>query len=106
VSEPGLLIEEADTGRHVRRNDAAGRYELVDTDGQVLGVADYRLDYDVVVIPHTEIDPGHRGRGLGAELVRGTLDDLRAAGARVRPRCWYVASFIEEHPQYRNLLEA
>jgi len=106
VIESGLPIGEAPVGsQQVRRNDSASRYELIGVDGDVLGIAEYRLDYDVVVIPHTEIAPEHRGRGLGATLVRGTLEDLRSKGARVRPRCWYVASFIEDHPEYRDLLE-
>jgi predicted GNAT family acetyltransferase len=56
------------------------------------------------VFPHTVIDPARRGHGLGAELVAGALDDVRARGATVVPTCWYVARFIDEHPAYRDLL--
>ncbi len=90
--------------RHVRHNSDTQSYELVDIDGRVLGRADYYLDGDVVVVPHTEVIPDRRGHGLGAEMVRGVLDDLRARGALVRPRCWYVAEFIDEHPQYQDLV--
>ena len=89
----------------VRQNETRSRYELVD-DGAVVGVADYRLDGDVVVMPHTEIDAGRRGQGLGAVLVQGALDDLRAKDATVVPMCWYVAQFIDEHPDYQDLLAA
>jgi len=89
----------------VRRNDERSRYELLD-DGAVVGVADYRLDGDVVVMPHTEIDGRRRGQGLGAVLVQGALEDLRGRGATIVPRCWYVAEFIDEHPDYRDLLAA
>jgi predicted GNAT family acetyltransferase len=87
----------------VRHNPDRSRYELF-VDDQLVGVADYRLQGDIVVIPHTEIDRSRRGQGLGAELVRGTLDDVRGSGRTVVAQCWYVAEFIDEHPEYQALL--
>jgi predicted GNAT family acetyltransferase len=91
--------------REVRDNVERSRFELVD-DGRVLGYADYLVESDRMVFPHTVIDPSLRGQGLGAELVRGALDQVRASGRRVEPRCWYVAQFIEEHAEYQELLAA
>jgi uncharacterized protein len=79
------------------------RYEFV-ADGQVVGVADYRLSGDTAVMHHTHTDPAHRGQGVAAVLVAGALDDLRARNLRVVPSCWYVAGFIDEHPEYRDLV--
>lgn len=87
----------------VRRNDESSRYELL-LDGDVVGVTDFHDDGTRVILPHTEIDPARRGRGLGAVLVRGALDDLRARNRTVVPQCWYVAQFIDEHPAYEDLL--
>lgn len=87
----------------VRHVPERSRYELL-VDGELLGVADYHARGDVLVFPHTEIARARRGEGLGAVLVRGALDDVRAAGRRVVPSCWYVAQFIDEHPEYRDLL--
>ncbi|MCU1374344.1 MAG: N-acetyltransferase [Actinomycetia bacterium] len=87
----------------VRRNDVEQRYELV-VDGEVAGTADFRLDEDRVVLPHTVIDPTRRGQGLGAILVKGALDDIRHAGRTVVPTCWYVAQYIDQHPDQRDLL--
>jgi uncharacterized protein len=89
--------------RSVRHNLEASRYELVE-DGTVVGVADYHLDGDVAVFPHTEIVAHRRGEGLGAELVRAALDDTRERGHRVVAQCWYVAEFVGEHPEYADLL--
>lgn len=91
--------------RVVRNNAGASRYELV-IDDRVVGVADYDDGGDVVVFPHTEIAADRRGNGLGAELVRFALDDMRARGRTVSARCWYVAQFIDENPEYRDLLAA
>jgi predicted GNAT family acetyltransferase len=34
------------------------------------------------------------------------LDDVRARGHTVVPRCWFVAEFIEQNPSYADLLAA
>lgn len=87
----------------VRHNPSRSRYELF-VDDDLVGVADYRLQGDAVVIPHTEIERGRRGQGLGAILVRGTLDDVQRTGRTVVPECWYVADFINDNPEYQALL--
>ena len=80
-----------------------GRYVLR-VDGERVGVADYHLAGDVVVVPHTEITAAHRGEGLGAVLVAHVLDDVRAAGRTVRADCWYVARYIADNPRYADLV--
>ncbi len=87
----------------VRHNAARSRYEI-NLDGRLAGIADYRADGDTIVFPHTEIEPAMRNQGLGAELVRAALDDVRARGGRVVAQCWYVAEFIDQHPEYADLL--
>ena len=89
----------------VRHNPKASRYELWDGDAMV-GIADYAESGNAVVFPHTEINYDRRGQGLGAVLVRGALDDVRASGRRIVARCWYVAEFIDDNPEYRDLLAA
>jgi predicted GNAT family acetyltransferase len=86
----------------IRNNRERSRYELT-IDDEVVGVAEYRVVGDVVVIPHTEIERSRRGRGLGAQLVQYALDDVRATGRRVEPQCWFVAEFITKHPEYVDL---
>lgn len=88
----------------VQRIDEASRYELVADDGTVLGFADYHDDGTNLVFPHTVIDPSHRGRGYGAVLVKGALDDVRSMGRQVVPSCWFVAEFIDLNPEYRDLV--
>lgn len=87
----------------VTRDDASGRYEL-HVDGERVAFADFHVEGDRVVLPHTVVQPAHRGRGLAAELVAAALDDIRASGRQVVPSCWYVAEFIDAHPDYRDLL--
>jgi predicted GNAT family acetyltransferase len=88
-----------------RNNEDASRYELT-IDGEVVAIADYRVHGDTAVFPHTEVVPARRGRGLGERLVRFALDDQRRAHRQIEPRCWFVAQFIDDNPEYADLLAA
>ena len=81
-----------------------GRYEARAAD-RVLGLAAYRRHGDRVVFTHTEVDPDAGGSGVGSTLVRGALDDVRAHGLRVVPRCSFVRAWIERHPDYADLVD-
>lgn len=88
----------------VRHEPDRSRYELF-VDGELVGVADYRLSRaGVATFPHTEIVGHQRGQGLGAVLVRAALDAERAAGHTIVPTCWYVAEFIDDNPEYADLV--
>ena len=87
---------------NVRNNPARLRYEIL-LDDRVVGIADYEVVGDTVVFPHTEIELPLRGQGLGAQLVRHALDDVRRTGGKVVAHCWYVAEFIADHPEYADL---
>jgi len=58
----------------------------------------------VITFTHTATQPELRGNGLAGRVVRQALDDARAASLRVVPKCWYVAQFIDRHPEYRDIL--
>ncbi len=87
----------------VRDNAERQRFELETTAG--LAVAEYRRDGNVITIFHTEVPTALRGRGIGDQLVRGVLDDVRRRGLKVVPRCWFVRAFVEANPDYRDLIE-
>lgn len=86
----------------VRDNAPLHRFEL-DLDGG-LGFVTYRRVAGVVTLLHAEVPAALNGRGYGSRLVRGTLDLLRAEGARVVPVCPFISTFIERNPAYRDLL--
>ena len=87
----------------VRDNREANRFELL-VDDRVIGILDYRDFGDHVVMPHTVIDVSHRGQGWGDVLVRAALDEMRARAKRVIPQCWFVADYIELHPEFETLV--
>jgi predicted GNAT family acetyltransferase len=87
----------------VADNPAAERYE-VKVDGRLAGFAEYRRRPGRIVFTHTEVDDEFEGQGLGSRLIRGALDEARAAGVSIVPRCPFVAGYITRHPEYRDLV--
>jgi predicted GNAT family acetyltransferase len=79
------------------------RYEI-EADGEVAGFLMYRVEDGVLELVHTDVDPKWEGKGVGAALVQGALDDVRARGLKVRPYCPFVAAYIRRHPEYEDLI--
>lgn len=57
----------------------------------------------VVDLPHTEISPANEGQGLGTELARFALQDIRAGGERVKPSCPFVADYMDVTPDTADM---
>ncbi len=89
--------------REVHDNPTRSRYEIT-VDGKLAGIAEYDTVGTTVTFTHTEVDRSTRERGLGAELVRAALDDVRRSGRTVVAQCPFVSKFIKEHPEYADLL--
>jgi predicted GNAT family acetyltransferase len=80
------------------------RYEI-QADDRLAGFAEYRLQADgTVVFTHTEIEPAFDGRGLGGQLARAALDDVRRRQVKAVPRCPFIAGWIERHSEYQDLV--
>ena len=81
------------------------RYE-VELGGELVGLLSYQVDGAAGVITHrhTETDSAYRSRGIASQLVRFALDDARARGLTVRPQCPFVGAFIQDHPEYADLV--
>lgn len=88
----------------VRDNPDEDRFEAVDENGVVAGFAAYRRDREKVTFTHTVVDDAFEGRGVGSTLVGAALDAVRGEGVRVVPRCPFVASYIDSHPEYADLV--
>ena len=78
----------------VRDNKTLGRFEL-DVEG-AMAFANYRLTPQAVIITHTETPRALRGRGVASELIKGSLDLLRADGHKVIAGCGFVVDYVEE----------
>lgn len=79
---------------------------------------EFRLSapYDGAVVRYNDTKPGIRdlfstfvptdlrGEGVAGRLVKGVLDHARAHDLKVVPSCWYVARYIDNHPEYSDLV--
>jgi predicted GNAT family acetyltransferase len=87
----------------VIHNEGLQRYEIF-LDGSKVGHADYKVDGDVLVFDHTEVDPAQQGKNLAGILMRAALDDVRERGLKMRPVCSYVVKFVERYDEYADLV--
>jgi uncharacterized protein len=65
----------------------------------------YRLDGKRLSIDHTGVPAAIGGRGIAGELVKAALEHARAEGLRVVPACSYSAAYIQQHPEYADLVD-
>jgi len=80
------------------------RYEARTADGSVAGILMYKLADRLMVITHTEVELAYEGQGVGGQLVRGVLDDVRERGLHVLPLCPFTKAWVERHPEYQDLV--
>ena len=97
----------SDTESPVRitRNDDASRYEAFIED-ELAGYADFTLVDGGIAFTHTVVDDAFEGKGVGSRLAATVLDEARADGLRVTPRCSFIKSYIERHPEYADLVSS
>jgi predicted GNAT family acetyltransferase len=86
-------------------NPDLSRYEI-HVDGEVAGFTEYRQQPGVVDFVHTEVDDAYEGQGLGGQLARGALDQVRASGRKVVATCPFIKGWIAKHEEYQDLLAA
>ena len=81
---------------------AASRFTLR-VGGEIVSIADYRIDGDVVTITHVETRPMSRGNGFAAALMDGVVRSIRSNGQTIRPLCSYAAAYVRERPALHSL---
>jgi len=86
-------------------NTEARRYEAR-LGGQLAGWVDYGRVATRLVALHTEVLPEFGGRGIASALVRRVLDDARAAGQTITPRCPFFVTHFQRHPEDADLVAA
>jgi predicted GNAT family acetyltransferase len=103
VKKPILNRETHSMTASVQDNPAKGRYEL-DVEGHIAATY-YELADGVVTFTHTEVPKELGGRGIGSQLVKDALEQVRAKGLKVVAQCPFVKGYIDKHADYADLLK-
>jgi predicted GNAT family acetyltransferase len=87
----------------IRAERANARY-VAYLDGRRLGHATWVKVRNTVVLPHTEVEPAWRGRGIGSLLARRIFDDARDDDLAVLPYCPFMKRWADLHPDYQDVV--
>lgn len=88
----------------LRINRDRNRFEAVLSEST--SFVDYRLRGNQITMIHTEVPDALESNGIAGRLVRWALDYSREQGWTVKPYCPYVKAYIEEHPEYGDLVQS
>jgi len=88
----------------IRHNAEKHRFERQIHDG-MLAAAYYRLENGKFVFFDVEV-PEFSGQGIGAALVQGVFNTLRAQGKRAVIKCSFMQNFLQTHPEYLDVVDA
>lgn len=67
-------------------------------------VLEYIRTKDKIYLTHTEVPDALEGQGIGSQLVKQVLEDVKEKGLTLVPLCPFVALYIKRHPEYRELV--
>jgi uncharacterized protein len=88
----------------IRNVPERGRYEAKIGD-ELVGYSVYELSDSVISFTYARVYTDFGGQGIASQLARISLDDARADGSRtVRPVCSFYVWFIDQYPEYADLL--
>lgn len=100
--QPGLAEE---LPLHLSDVRERSRYEATLGDDPTPAASlSYQLSTDWIALIHTRVEPDFEGRGVGGRLVRAVLDDARARGLRVIPKCAFAIGWLHKHPEQHDVL--
>jgi len=84
-------------------HDQRGHRFTINHEDRVLGEAHYSLRTDGSIdFDHTLVDPSLRGTGLSGVLAQLALSDDVAQGRTIHASCWFIAGYLEKHPELRG----
>jgi hypothetical protein len=88
----------------IRREDGAtkGRW-LVEVGGHVAEMTYSRTNPSLIIVDHTEIPDGLRGRGVGQALARNAVETARREGFKIMPLCPFLRSQFEKNPDWADV---
>lgn len=90
------------TNIDIIHNEQNNRFETT-IDGQT-GYISYQDQGNTLIYDHTIVPQALGGRGVGSALVKYALNYARENDKKVIPQCSFVASYINKHTEYQDLV--
>lgn len=84
-------------------NPAAQRYEAK-LEGSVVAFIEYRDDSSARSLTHTKVNDNLEGQGIGSQLVKFALEEIKSSGSSLVPMCQFVAAYVQRHREYAELV--
>ncbi|MFC3499775.1 GNAT family N-acetyltransferase [Micromonospora krabiensis] len=88
----------------IANNRAGGIYEATIGGRTAAGLV-YREVGSRVILLATSVLPEFRGKGVGARLIGGVLDELRMQGKTATVTCPFATAFVNAHPEWADVLD-
>lgn len=83
-------------------NESENQFEL--HTGKTFVFLEFVIKDNKIYFLHTEAPDELQGTGAAKELVRQALEYSRANKLTVIPSCSYVAHYLDNHPEWRDVL--
>lgn len=85
--------------QHRSLDGVSGQFFIDRLDGQRVAELTYAMAGDDVVVSHTWVDPAFRGGPYARMVVDAAVEWARRERYLIVPRCSYVRSVFERHPE-------
>lgn len=82
---------------------SGGRYSI-HLDGHVADMTYSRASPKLIIIDHTGVPDGLRGKGVGQTLAAHAVGEARQGGWKIIPLCPFFKSQVDRHPEWRDVL--
>ena len=60
---------------------------------------------DSIIIDHTEVNPGHNGKGFGKKMLDEVIAFAREKQIKIVPLCPFVKSVFDKTPDFKDILK-
>lgn len=86
-----------------QENNNQGSFFIEDDKGLIAELTYRREQDDILTIDHTEVKRKVENRGIGASLVRESVEYARKNDLKIEPMCSFAKAQFERNESYRDV---
>jgi uncharacterized protein len=90
----------------VRENKGEKRFEMPLEGGKMALIQYVDAGEGVIALVHTEVPEEFEGKGIGARLVKESLEIIKQDDRRIIPTCPFISTYLKRHPEYQSLVNS